>query len=234
MGGLTSIIAQGVELTISGQVTLKNVHTPFAIRRISETSAAITIPDVFAGERRDILVELAVPASGDSQTTLLQAHLRYTDLKSGSLVQTTPVVMEAQRVEEPQPEAEPDEEVSAQRDRIEVTRALQQASAQSDLGQFSEAQRVIEAADQQMKRKKAKTAMSEALCSELQDAKCRMQSRSDWESGGRAEIRDAMQMHNMQRATNLMPSSSAFSKSSKQMYCNMTQASWVQKAKSSC
>jgi Mg-chelatase subunit ChlD len=233
VGGLTSIIAQGVELTISGQVTLKNVHTPFTIRRISETSAAVTIPDVFAGERRDILVELAVPASGDSQTTLLQAHLRYTDLKTGCLVQTTPVVMEAQRVEEPDMEAEPDEEVSAQRDRIEVTQALQQASAQSDLGQFSEAQQVIEQADQRMKKKRAKTAMSKALCSELQDAKCRMQSQIEWESGGRAEIRDAMQMHKMQRATNLMQSSSSFSKSSKQMYCNTTQASWVQRSKTS-
>ena len=53
-------------------------------------------------------------------------------------------VMEALRVEEPQPEAEPDEEVSAQRERVEVTRALKEAAAQSDLGQFDEAQRVLD------------------------------------------------------------------------------------------
>merc|ERR1712224_835336 len=34
----------------------------------------------------------------------------------------------------------------------------------------------------------------------------RMRSRQAWEQGGRAETRDAFQMHAMQRCTNLMPS----------------------------
>merc|ERR1712178_466044 len=115
-------------------------------------SASVMIPDVFAGERRDILVELAVPAGGDTgeQALLLDAHIRYTDLSSGTVVQTLPVSMEAMRVEEPQPEAEPDEEVSAQRERVEVTRALQEASTQSDRGNFDEAQRMLELADQRV------------------------------------------------------------------------------------
>jgi len=234
VGGLTSIVAQAVELTITGHVPLKHVHTPFAMQRTSETSATITIPDIFAGERRDVLVELAVPAGGDAggHTVLLEAHVRYTDLRSGSLVQTPAVTMEASGVEEPQPEAEPDEEVSAQRERVEVTRALQQAAAQSDLGQFDEAQQVLEVADQRMKGSKKKTHLSEALCSELDDARSRMRSRSMWEGGGRAEVRDAAQMHSMQRSTNLMMSSSAsVSKSSKRMYCNSTQEAFISSSK---
>merc|ERR1712070_664360 len=234
VGGLTSIVAQRVQLTISSHVPLKNVHTPFALQRISDTSATVTIPDIFAGERRDVLVEVQVPAGNDTsgQTILLDAHVCYTDLKTGCVVQTTPVTMEASRVDEPQPEAEPDEEVSAQRDRVEVTQALQQATAQSDIGNFTEAQRVLDVTDQRMKCKKVKTKMAEAMCSEIADAKNRTQSRAAWESGGRAEVRDAMQMHTMQRSTNMMVSSSAsVMRCSKAMYCNARQESYMKRSK---
>jgi len=233
VGGLCSIVAQSVELTITSHVPLKEVHTPFTTVRSSDTSAVVTIPDMFAGERRDILVELAVPAGGDAggQTKLLEAHVRFTDLRSGSVVQTPTVVMEAVRVEEPQPEAEPDQEVSAQRERIEITRALQQAADQSDNGRFAEAQQVLDMAGERMKSKRTKTAMSDALCEELSDARSRMRSSSMWEGGGRAEVHDATQMHKMQRCTNLMQSSTSAQKSSKQMYCNAVQSSWISHSK---
>jgi len=236
VGGLTSIVAQSVELTIAAQVPLKSVHTPFPMQRTSETTATITIPDIFAGERRDILVELAVPAGGDAgeQTTLLQAHVRYTDLRSGNMVQTPPVLMQASRVEEPQPEAEPDAEVSAQRERVEVTTALRESAAQSDLGQFDQAQHMLDVADRRIKSKRTKSHMSDALCEELADAQSRMRNRSMWEGGGRAEVHDATQMHTMQRSTNCMQSSSAtVSKSAKKMYCNSRQEAFIQKSKNS-
>jgi len=236
VGGLCSIVAQAVQLTITSHVPIKDIHTPFTTVRTSDTSAVVTIPDVFAGERRDILVELAVPAGSDAvgQTTLLEAHLRYTDLRSGSVVQTPQVAMEASRVDEsePQPEAEPDQEVSAQRERIEVTRALQQAAAQSDQGHFDEACRVLDVTDQRMKSNKTKTHLSEALGGELADARERMRSRSMWEGGGRAEVHDATQMHKMQRSTNMIQSSSSrVQKSSKQMYCTTSQAAWISSSK---
>merc|ERR1719313_2938445 len=79
VGGLTSIIAQAVELTITSHVPLKNVHTPFATRMMSATCACVTIPDIFAGERRDILVELSVPTgpTTDDKTKLLEAQVSY-------------------------------------------------------------------------------------------------------------------------------------------------------------
>merc|ERR1719453_974456 len=43
VGGLCSMVAQGVQLTIQAHVPLKNVHTPFTMQRTSETSACITI-----------------------------------------------------------------------------------------------------------------------------------------------------------------------------------------------
>jgi hypothetical protein len=236
VGGLTSIVAQKVELSLKCQVPLKTVHTPFPMQRMSEMEAMVTIPDMFAMERRDILVELSVPADGDGagQTVLLEASARYTDLQTDRLVQTAAVIMETQRVEEPQPEMEPDEEVSAQRERVEVTRALQDAAAASDEGQFDQALQVLDCCENKLKSSKAKSSpVHEALGQELTDARSRMRSRSVWEQGGRAEVKDATQMHQMQRCTNTLQSSAGYMKKSKAMYLSPTQDTWIQKSKAS-
>jgi Mg-chelatase subunit ChlD len=231
VGGLSSIIAQGVELAISCHVPLKATHTPFAVERRSESEVIVTIPDVFAGERRDVLVELAAPANTCGETVLLDAHVRFTDLRSGCVVQTPPVNMKTTVVEEPQPEDEPDAEVSAQRERVEVTQTLQQASAQSDMGQFEEAQRMLAAADTRIKERKSRTYLSESLSLELTEARSRMQSRIEWESGGRAEVSDATLMHRTQRSMTYMVSSqSRRSSDSKAMYLNRSQTSWISRS----
>jgi uncharacterized protein YegL len=230
VGGLSSIVAQKVDLTLKCHVPLQTVHTPFPLRQ-TEFEATISIPDMFALERRDILVELAVPAGSD-HTVLLEASARYNDLRSNRIVDIAPVVMEAQRVDEPQPEAEPDEEVSAQRERVEVTRVLRDATEASDRGQFDQALQLIEECDGRMKKKK-KTAVSEALEQEFVDARNRMRSRSSWEQGGRAELKDAAQMHMMQRCTNNITARACAEKKSKAMYLKSTQLSWIQSAKKS-
>jgi len=234
VGGLSSIMAQSVELTLKCHVPLKTIHTPFPVQQAGNT-AVVTIPDMFASERRDILVELSVPAVADeaNSTELLEASARYSDLHANRIVQTPAVVMEAQRVEEPQPEAEPDEEVGAQRERFEVTRALQSAAQASDLGQFDQALQVIDECDTRMKaaNRKYVTRVPEALGQELEDARNRMRSRAAWEQGGRAELRDATQMHMMQRCTNIMQAEGSVMKSAKSMYCSSRQKAWIQKSK---
>merc|ERR1711934_1038113 len=78
----------------------------------------------------------------------------------------------------------------------------------------------ISAMDEKVKSRK-QTKMSPALLLELQDAQERMASRSSWEQGGRAEVKDAAQMHMMQRCTNISKSKkSSVSKMSKEMYCS--------------
>jgi len=232
VGGLASVVAQNIELTLKARVPLTTVHTPFEIRRISDTQVTVVIPDIMAEERRDILVELAVPAdpSAPSATVLLEASCVYSDLKSGSNMAAATVLMETERCDEPQPELEPDEEVSAQRERVEVTQALKQAAVCSDQGEFEQAQQVIERSEQRVRSKKTKT--SSAMCLELQDARSRMQSRSAWEHGGRAEVSDACQMHSMQRCAMESGSSKAsVSKASKGMYISRAQKSMISKSK---
>jgi len=84
-----------------------------------------------------------------------------------------------------------------------------------------------------MKSAKNKSPVSVSLEQELVDARNRMQSRATWELGGRAEVRDAAQMHKTQRCTNTMQAAGAKMKSSKAMYCSSVQDAWIQKSKSS-
>jgi len=233
VGGLSSIVAQSVQLTLRCQVTLKMVHTAFPLQQ-SGSEATITIPDMFAAERRDFLVELSVPAAvqGQQQVSLLHASARYFDLQQNCLVQTPPAVMEAMQLEEPQPEVEPDEEVAAQRERVEVTRALNDAAAASDRGQFDVALQVIEECDGRMKRAKKQTVASRTLTLQLMDARQSMQDREAWENGGRAELRDAAQMHSIQRTTSVLGEAGGSRRASRSMYLSATQDSWIRRSQS--
>lgn len=246
VGGLSSIVAQSVELQITCNVGLAQVHTPFEVRRQAAAAAAaaaavntfesvtVVIPDVFAGERRDVLLELLVPGdlqgNDAGQAVLLTASVRYQDLTRGDVaVRSAPVALEVSCLDE-QPEMEPDTEVSDQRDRVEVARVLEEAAASSDLGNFQAAQQLLQ--QQQEKICKRESPVSAALQEELRDAANRMQNQMQWAQVGRAEVQDAMQMHKMQRCTNSAPSRSAnVSKSSKMMYLSATQCESIEKSK---
>jgi len=224
VGGLSSVVAKDVEVRIETEAILKAVHTPFSICRPSTTVTTISIPDVFAGERRDILLEFTLPEHVDNMQCLASA--KYMDLVSSCPARTQVVPMAAKLVEERLPE-EPDAEVSAHRERVEVTRALEEAARQSDLGLFESAQSVLDAALRMMDRQQGKTEVSVALLQEIRNARGRMLNKSVWESGGRAEVKDAYQMHRMQRCTMSKSSHNRSSKDSKHMYVSKKQVEWI-------
>mmetsp|Transcript_13974 Transcript_13974/g.49180 ORF Transcript_13974/g.49180 Transcript_13974/m.49180 type:complete len:552 (-) Transcript_13974:422-2077(-) len=236
MGGLASVVAQDVKVVIDCHATLKAVHTPFNVSR-EGGRIVILIPDLLAGERRDVLIELSVPedTTGDcEETCLLQASAQYWDLAAGAAAQTRAADMVLRRTvsEQPSLEVEPDEEVVVQRHRWEVAQTLQEATAHGDAGRFEAAQQILGAQAAKMKACKKSSPVSEGLALELEDAQNRMKSRSSWENGGSAEVRDAMQMHKMQRATNVnMSSACTTEKRSKAMYITKCQESWVSKSK---
>jgi len=233
VGGLTSVAAQNIELRIvpDGGCTIAALHTHFTHR--SEGGAAVvSIPDAFAGERRDIVVELAVPAtsadSPDNGLPLIHAAARYTAVQERVTVQTPEVALFAQRTEEP--EGEPDLEVAVQRQRIEVANALEQAISQGEAGRFEAAQSMLDHNIDKIEKSKAKNEVSTALLAELNDARCRLSSRSEWQKGGHAELADAMMMHKNQRCTNMSVSkSNKVAKCSKQLYLRSAQRSSIAK-----
>merc|ERR1719181_769150 len=80
VAGLMSVAAQRIELHIipDGGCTLAALHTHFENRREDggNGAAVVSIPDAFAGERRDVVVELSVPASTEESSTGLAPLLR--------------------------------------------------------------------------------------------------------------------------------------------------------------
>jgi len=237
IGGIASVAAQRIEVTLQCNAELKQLHTHFE-SSVAGGRATVSIPDMLAGERRDVLVEMTVPAhagADEEETLLLEASARYWDLAARGAAQTPAAQMRLRRTceGEPQPEQEPDAEVTAQRHRVEVAQTLQAAASHGDAGRFGEAQQVLQAHEQRLRASPGgMTPISENLALELEDARNRMGSRSSWEAGGSAEVRDAMQMHSMQRTTNLNCSAATTTKKcSKAMYLTSAQSSWISKSK---
>merc|ERR1719443_2602004 len=112
VNGLMSVAAQGIELQIVPEngCKLTAIHTPFTYTRQGgeESGALVTIPDAFEGERRDIVIELRVPAASvEGAMALLNASARYLSVREQVTVQTPETYLHAQRTAEP--EGEPDE-----------------------------------------------------------------------------------------------------------------------------
>jgi uncharacterized protein YegL len=194
LGGLSSIVAQQVELHICLSAALKQVHTPFEVQR-HETTLRITIPDLFAEERRDVLLEVVAP----SQPMLLEAKLRYSDLVAGGAVSTSPLPLIAEITEDSQPEMEPDAEVADQRDRYQVAQTLQSVIQMNDAGDVEGAEQLLHMHEARLARRG--TALSRALTGDLVDARMRMQDLQRWRTTGRAAVSDACQTHFVQRCT---------------------------------
>lgn len=238
VGGLMSVSAQSIQLCINpdGGCTIAALHTHFTNRLQDDSSngaSVVTIPDAFAGERRDVVVELCVPASAadsvDGMAPLLRASAKYRAVCEQALVQTPEVCLHAERTTEP--EGEPDEEVTAQRQRIEVTNALEQAILQGGQGQFEEAQSMLDKNIERLRSSPAQNEISKALLAELSDARCRLSSAAEWENGGHAELTDAMWMHRNQRCLSMENSASnRVEKCSKRLYVRSSQAASISRS----
>jgi len=231
IGGLASVAAQRVQVVLNSCVELKAVHTPFGLER-EGSRATVQIPDMLAGERRNILVEMSVPEARDDETMLLEASASYWNLPAAAAAQTSTVVMRALRpADETQPEQEPDIEVTSQRQRVEVAQTLQQAAAHGDAGRFEQARSVLQSCEAKLKSSPVATPISGDLMLELTDAQDRMKSQSSWQFGGSAEVKDAMNMHKQERCTNLTISPmSNVQKTSKRRYCTVAQQETISRA----
>merc|ERR1711977_273452 len=107
-----SVAAQGIELRIVPEAgcTLSAIHTPFTHSSNDDGSALVQIPYAFEGERRDIVIELRVPAASvEGSMALLRASAKYLSVREQQIVQTPETYLDAHRTAEP--DAEPDAEV---------------------------------------------------------------------------------------------------------------------------
>lgn len=237
VSGIMSVVAQNIDLTIEpiGGSEIVALHTHFAQQHREGGAITVSIPDAFEGERRDVVVELRVPAANAGISgAVLRSRASYRAVRDrGLLVTTPPVLLEVTRCEEP--EQEPDEEVVAQKERVQVADALESAISRGEEGNFEDARSVLEAQVQKLQSKRAPTENSKALLSEVQDAQRRLSSASSWSRGGKAEVADRAKMHKFQRCTNLYEAEDSLSAcvefSSKSRYTTSKQKSAVRRSK---
>jgi len=211
------------------------VHTHFPQRREAGAAGAavVSVPDAFEGERRDFVVELRVPAAAgaaDGQEPIFRASARYLAVRERAPAQTPVVCLEVARSAEP--EGEPDVEVVAQRQRVEVTDALERAIAHGEAGRFDEARKELGQHEAALRGSRVQTEVTLALLAEVQDAQQRVSSEQAWRRGGHAEVADALHMNRAQRCTNMTRTSGDVAKSSKSMYLSSKQLVSVRKAAS--
>jgi len=233
VNGLMSVAAQGIELRIMPEIgcTLAAIHTPFTHTSNDDGSAVVLIPDAFEGERRDIVIELRVPAASvEGSVALLSTSAKYLAVREQATIQTPQTYLHAQRTSTAEPEGEPDAEVVEQRQRVEVTTALESAIAQGEQGHFDKAQEVLAKSADVLRQSRAQTNVSRALLAEVQDAQDRLKDERAWRHGGQAEVTNAMCMHKQQRCTTTDESVSAFQKCSKSLYANSRQKAAISRS----
>merc|ERR1719329_1128385 len=127
VSGIMSVVAQNIVLTVEplGGSEIVALHTHFSQQRIDGGAITVSIPDIFEGERKDVVVELRVPAAAEGGTVLRSRAFYQAIRERGMRVHTPPVLLEVTRSEEP--EAEPNEEVVSQRERVQVAEVLETA-----------------------------------------------------------------------------------------------------------
>ncbi|RKO87395.1 hypothetical protein BDK51DRAFT_26769 [Blyttiomyces helicus] len=147
LGAIRSTVFENIRLSIS---ISGPAATGLAIRQIRSGSyanfidsrhrnAAITIPNMYASEFRDFLLECVATSSPARDAPLVNVGCTYIDLASGQngSVSSVPIVLgRHQSLTYPNPGATPDPAVVKQRYRLEVADAIKIAIAEADADRY--------------------------------------------------------------------------------------------------
>ncbi|CAI9783511.1 unnamed protein product [Fraxinus pennsylvanica] len=217
IGGLLSVVAQELRLTVrpaSPGVQIGTIPSGRYANVVSEggRKGVITVGDLYAGEEKEFLVNLSIPAfagverdDGVAQTPLLQIKCSYRDAVSKEMEH-----VEGERVEIRRPTTlSPTDvivsvEVDRQRNRLWVAEGIAEAQQMAEMGNLEGAQAVLtnrRATLQSSASAQAGDGLCSWLESELTEIRERMANMEMYESTGRAYIFSGISSHSWQRAT---------------------------------
>jgi hypothetical protein len=157
LGGLLSTTHQNVRLSLelAPGVVLSRAKTTRTVESLHSPEGAtvlsIDLGDLFAEERRDILLSLSVPeapAEGEQVLGLLRAR-GFSVLQSRS-EDVNPIKMIVQRSADAREASVTNPQVACHQNRYLATTALETARAAGGRGEFSVAQRCLEAASERI------------------------------------------------------------------------------------
>jgi len=164
LGGLLSVSAQGIELTIEScnGVTIEKVHALKPANIVEPGKVyRIDIGDLQEGEERDIPIDFTVPeSSACDDFELLKFTVTYFDLKSESMKESSTTI-KITRGNEVKP-ANP--KVDRHRNRVKSADATEAAVALADKGNISEARELLQNTINEIK---ASISANDPLCISL-------------------------------------------------------------------
>ncbi|KAH7279325.1 hypothetical protein KP509_37G014900 [Ceratopteris richardii] len=214
IGGLLSVVAQDVKLSISclsPGVRINVIHAGSYQNSISNEGRCGTVElgDLYAEEQRDILVELQLPAFMSSNEAmpmpLLEAGCLYEEPVTREV---NHISAEKLHIDRPLASKEVRQvvslEVDRQRNRLRVAAVIAEARLLADEGNFEAAQSRLQTVRMQLEDSPSARA-GDQLCTvldfELKEMYERMASRQLYERSGRAYLLSAQSSHLRQRAT---------------------------------
>ena len=144
LGGLLSMFCQNVEVTITPcvGVRLKKLDTDFAQQMFPDGSIRVTVGDLYADERKDIVVEAeidpllvdeAANGSGQSQT-LLSFLVKYLDIEALKLQEVRAELVVKRPAQIDQATQQESELVKFHLARLAASKVLLEAKAAADAG----------------------------------------------------------------------------------------------------
>lgn len=149
LGGLLSCVAQNVKVKLSAKkdVKLVDVLNDFDVdANKDQTDATITVDDVYAEEKRRILIKVELPEVDKGlprPVKIIDVEVNYHDLQSNEPRRLEDSVS-VEYVKEDDAQKDADKEVQEQLALIEAARAQEEAIKLADAGNFQQAQVVIQ------------------------------------------------------------------------------------------
>ncbi|GAB4840788.1 hypothetical protein Ancab_021550 [Ancistrocladus abbreviatus] len=216
IGGLLSVVAQQLQIVAKSAthgVHIKAIPSGRYRSRLNDEgkNGTIDVGDLYAGEEKEFLVYLRVPAlvinleEKEEKMSLLDVMCTYKDPMSKEVVNVENIRVEISRPEVvSSAENEVSLEVDRQRNRVSVAEGIGQAQAMAERGNLAGAQALL-AERRSTLLSSASAQAGDSLCScleaELTEIRERMANMELYEQTGRAYTLSGMSSHSWQRAT---------------------------------
>ena len=154
LGGLLSLYAQNIKLTVTPSKTMefKELLSEYkceqkqGYRLITGQKIEIQIDDIFAGEKKHVVLKLAVPQATEAvcarDTRVCSVAISYTDIETKAL-NSTSFNSFVQYVKPDKAPKTPNEDVQRQILLLEAAKFQKEAQDKADQGQYDEAQKIL-------------------------------------------------------------------------------------------
>ena len=217
LGGLLSVAAQNATLTVTpcGASAIAAVHTSHEIEAASGGAHVVNVRDLYAEERKDVIVEIALPPvtveEASAGFTVAQAELAYTDVVAGAIVKRR-AGLTLQRAAPPVPEAARNVRVALHAARISAAAGMREALDLADRGRhyFAHKRLGLETLNVTTLLETAPAGDGDAagaahvaalrgIRADLRRCESRVRSKAAYDGGGQLDLCSTMMRHRRQR-----------------------------------